>query len=338
LIKKIRILIIDDSTFFREALTLHLSHENNFEIVGGSPDTSDAIRKIKELRPDVITLDIEMPGMNGIDFLREVMPSYGIPVIVVSSANQKVFDALSSGALDFVLKPDTNTRMGYDLFINELKVKIKIASTANRAILKSIIDSNNLTPSQSSSLIALGASTGGTEALYEVIKSLPTNTPGILIVQHMPPDFTRMYAERLNKSCFLEVKEASSGDKVYPGRVLIARGGYQMRLNKSNDGYFVECNIEEKINGHCPSVDVLFESVAEKAGSNAIGVILTGMGSDGALGLLKMRNKGAKTIGQDEETSVVYGMPKVAYDIGAVEKQAPLSQISNEILKILHLY
>lgn len=338
--KKTRVLIVDDSVFFRSALKLHLSNDLGLEVVGEAADAAEAIVQIEEFKPDVLTLDVEMPGMNGIEFIKKVMPRYAIPVVVVSSASGSVFDALRAGALDFVAKPDTKARTGYDFFINELKVKIKVAATANRSILKTMNripdkDKKGVFSSQSC-IIAIGASTGGTEAIYELVKELPRDIPGIVIVQHMPAVFTRMYAERLNNSCMLEAKEAEDGDKVYPGRLLVAPGDYQMRIRKSAGGYIVECKKEEKISWHCPSVDALFHSVAEQARNNAIGILLTGMGSDGAEGLLEMRNNGARTFGQDESTSVVYGMPKVAYELGAVEKQLPLHQISAELLKVLN--
>jgi two-component system chemotaxis response regulator CheB len=337
--KKIEVLIVDDSIFFREALNMQLSRDPDLIVVGEAQDAAEAIVKIEALKPDVITLDVEMPGMNGIEFLRRVMPSYAIPVVVVSSVNSCVFDALSAGALDFVAKPDTRARIGYDLFINELKVKIKVASTANRSILKAMTNGPEAPASSAKQpgIIAIGASTGGTEAIYEVVKELPRNIPGIVVVQHMPPVFTRMYAERLNNSCILEAKEAENGDRIYPGRMLVAPGDFQLRVKKGPGGYFVECTKEEKVSGHCPSVDVLFQSVADKAEGDAIGILLTGMGSDGAKGLLEMRRKGSITIGQDESTSVVYGMPRVAYEIGAVGKQLPLSKISAEIMRILHI-
>jgi two-component system chemotaxis response regulator CheB len=337
--KKIEVLIVDDSIFFREALNMQLSRDPDLIVVGEAQDAAEAIVKIEALKPDVITLDVEMPGMNGIEFLRRVMPRYAIPVVVVSSVNSCVFDALSAGALDFVAKPDTRARIGYDLFINELKVKIKVASTANRSILKTMTNGPEAPASSAKQpgIIAIGASTGGTEAIYEVVKELPRNIPGIVVVQHMPPVFTRMYAERLNNSCILEAKEAENGDRIYPGRMLVAPGDFQLRVKKGPGGYFVECTKEEKVSGHCPSVDVLFQSVADKAEGDAIGILLTGMGSDGAKGLLEMRRKGAITIGQDESTSVVYGMPRVAYEIGAVGKQLPLGKISAEIMRILHI-
>jgi two-component system chemotaxis response regulator CheB len=271
--------------------------------------------------------------MNGIEFLKKLMPQYPLPVVVVSAVSDNVFEALNAGAVDFVTKPDVKSGRDLDVFIHELIIKIKIASLAKVGHMKKEYTSNQLTggaqTKNSSTIIAIGASTGGTEAIYEVIHALPRDMPGVVIVQHMPPVFTRMYAERLNNSCRMEVVEAKNGDVIVPGKVLIAPGDFHMRINKRGSIHTVECFKGEKLNGHCPSVDVLFNSVAEKAGPNAIGVILTGMGYDGAKGLLKMKKHGAKTIGQDEESSVVYGMPKVAYDIGAVDKQATLKNIPN---------
>lgn len=226
-------------------------------------------------------------------------------------------------------------------FVNELTVKVKIASTAKVGNKKHapLVSNRPLTGSVTSvstnQVIALGASTGGTDALYSVISALPKEMPPIVIVQHMPPVFTKLYADRLNNSCKLEVKEAADGDELRPGRVLIAPGDFQMRVAKRGSGYYVRVTKEEKVSGHCPSVDVLFRSVAEVVKDKAIGVIMTGMGKDGADGLLKMRKNGAYTIGQDEKSSVVYGMPMVAFNIGAVQKQLPLERIPDEIIRSL---
>ena len=226
-------------------------------------------------------------------------------------------------------------------FINELIVKIKIASTAKVGDFKKDYQAAKIISNHgidiTNTILAIGASTGGTEAIYSVITALPRDMPGILIVQHMPPVFTKLYADRLNNSCALEVKEAQDGDQVKPGRVLVAAGDYHLRLAKGPSGYYVKSTQGERVNGHCPSVDVLFDSVAEVAKSKAIGVILTGMGADGAKGLLNMKKQGAYTIGQDEKTSTVYGMPMVAYNIGAVEKQLPLDKIPQEICNYLSL-
>lgn len=337
--RKIKVLIVDDSLLFRETLARKISQDSAIEVVGTASDPYSARDKIIELHPDVMTLDVEMPRMNGIEFLRRLIPQYPLPVVVVSSVSENVFDALKAGAVDFVTKPDMSNSRGIETFINELIIKIKIASTAKVGQRKneSILTNSGINTSRGSSnrIIAIGASTGGTEAIFNIIKYFPKDMPGIVVVQHMPPVFTRLYAQRLDSSCPMEVKEAVNGDMVLPGRVLIAPGDYHMKLKKRDGNYFVECAKGQRVNGHCPSVDVLFNSVAEVAGRNAIGIILTGMGSDGAKGLLAMRNKGARTLGQDEKSSVVYGMPKVAFDIGAVEKQASLEVIPQLVFSLL---
>lgn len=337
--RKIRVLIVDDSLLFRETLARKISQDSAIEVVGTAFDPYSARDKIIELQPDVMTLDVEMPRMNGIDFLRQLIPQYPIPVIVVSSVSDSVFDALRAGAVDFVTKPDMSNPKGVEAIINELIIKIKIASTAkvgngkNESLLmKSKINTSNRSLNK---VIAIGASTGGTEAIFNIIKYFPKDMPGIVIVQHMPPVFTRLYAQRLDNSCLMEVKEAGNGDMVCPGKVLIAPGEYHMKLKKKDGKYFVECARGQRVNGHCPSVDVLFNSVAETAGMNAIGIILTGMGSDGAKGLLAMRKKGARTLGQDAKSCIVYGMPKVAFEIGAVEKQASLEAIPQLVYSLL---
>lgn len=339
--RRIKVLIVDDSLLFRETLAKEIAKDFGIEVIGTAEDPFAARDKILELKPDVITLDVEMPKMDGIAFLKKLMPQYPLPVIVVSSVGKNVFEALDAGAVDFVTKPDTNRPGGMNSFINELIVKIKIASTAKVASFKKDYEAVKIISNHgvdiSGTILAIGASTGGTEAIYNVITSLPRDMPGILIVQHMPPVFTRLYADRLNNSCKLEVKEAQDGDLVKPGRVLVAAGDYHMRLARGPSGYYVKSTQGERVNGHCPSVDVLFDSVAEVAKSKAIGVILTGMGADGAKGLLNMRKQGAYTIGQDEKTSTVYGMPMVAYNIGAVAKQLPLDKIAQEICNYLSL-
>lgn len=337
--KRIKVLVVDDSIVFREILSRGISSDPNIEVVATASDPFDARDKIIEFKPDVMTCDIEMPKMNGIEFIRRLMPQYPLPVIVVSTVSEAVFDAMNAGAVDFVTKPDIQSVKSVETFLNELIIKIKIASTANvshwkvnNVFQQKVINTNADT---SNKIIAIGASTGGTEAIYKVLKPLPPSTPGIVIVQHIPPVFSRMFAERLNNSTQLQVKEAQTGDYVERGRVLIAPGDQHMRIKKVGDKYKVECFKGDKVNGHRPSVDVLFESVAKEAGSNAIGIILTGMGYDGAKGLLSMRKKGARTIGQDEKSSVVYGMPKVAYNIGAVEKQVPLEDVPQVIFSML---
>lgn len=335
--KKCKVLIVDDSHLFREIMSKGISSDPNIEIVATAVDPFDARDKIIKYNPDVMTCDVEMPKMNGIDFIKKLLPQYPLPVIVVSSVNGIVFDAMNAGAVDFVAKPDVKSLKDLESFINEIIEKIKIASLANVLYNKKESDQNRIACKfrpGTDRIIAIGASTGGTEAIYSIITAMPENTPGIVIVQHIPPVFSRMFAERLNSSTKLDVKEASTGDIIENGRVLIAPGNQHMKVVKAGGIYKVHCYEGDKVNGHCPSVDVLFESIAKEAGNNAIGVILTGMGYDGAKGLLSMRSKGARTIGQDEASCVVYGMPKVAFDIGAVEKQTSLSNITNMIFKM----
>lgn len=338
-VKKVRVLVVDDSIFLREVIARGIAADNGIEVVGTAGDAYEARDKIIDLEPDVMTLDVEMPKMNGIEFLKRLMPQYPIPVVVVSSISESVFEALNAGAVDFVTKINESMSINKDAFINELIIKVKIASMAKIGHLKKTIlnepCTSRLNSRNSNKIIAIGASTGGTEAILEVVKDFSIDMPGVIITQHMPPVFTKMYADRLNNICQMEVKEAKNSDMVIPGRILIAPGDKQMRLIKRGDNYIVECFAGQKVNGHCPSVDVLFNSVAEVAGSRAVGVILTGMGSDGAKGLLKMKQRGAMTIGQDEQSSVVYGMPKVAYEIGAVTKQSSLKNISRLIFSAL---
>jgi two-component system chemotaxis response regulator CheB len=335
--KKINVLIIDDSLIFREVISRGISSDNEINVVAKAIDPFDARDKILEFQPDVVTCDVEMPKMNGIEFIRRLMPQYPLPIIVVSSLSDAVFDAMNAGAVDFVTKPNIQAPDGVENFINQLIYKIKIAAKSkvvNSSLPETpILAKNSLLNSQK--LIAIGASTGGTEAIYSVLKQLPAQIPGIVIVQHIPPIFSKMFADRLNAQTDFEVKEAVSGDFVEPGKVFIAPGDQHMSIRKIGDRYKIEVFHADRVNGHCPSVDVLFESVAKECKNNAVGIILTGMGYDGAKGLLSMRRKGAKTIGQDESSSVVYGMPKVAFEVGAVEKQATLEKIPTLLLSML---
>lgn len=338
--KKIKVLIVDDSIVFREMLAREIALDPAIEIVGKAANPYEASEMITELEPDVLTVDVEMPRMNGIEFVRRLMPQYPVPVVMISSLNTAVFEALKAGAVDFVSKPESiSTERNIRAFINELIIKLKIASTAKVGEKKNELRQIPAVISPGAvankKIVAIGASTGGTEAINQIIKSLPSAMPGILIVQHMPPIFTRMFAERLNEICPLVVKEAQDGDRILPGTVLIAPGDYQMTVARNGAQYSVQCRSGEKVNGHCPSVDVLFHSVAEQYKANAVGIILTGMGYDGAKGLLAMRQQGARTIGQDEKTSVVYGMPKVAYNIGAVERQSSLENIPALLCSLL---
>jgi len=333
--RAVRVLVVDDSMFMREFISSALSTDPGIEIVGKAADPYEARDKIIELKPDVMTLDINMPKMNGIDFLKKLMPQYPLPVVVISSVSSNVFEAMDVGAVDFINKPELKTERDKQQFISEMTVKIKIASIAKVGQHKHSPARNASADSHGSAakngIIAIGASTGGTEATLSILQELGSDLPGIVIVQHMPPVFTRLYAERLNNICAMEVKEAKDKDVVRPGTVLIAPGGLHMGVVKRGGGYAVECKEGEKISGHCPSVDYLFDSIAKLKGINRLGIIMTGMGSDGAKGLLAMRQSGASTIGQDQKTCVVYGMPAVANRVGAVEKERPLGAIAHEI-------
>ncbi len=337
--RKIKVLVVDDSMLFRNLLVQSLSEDPYIEVVAQAGDAYAARDAILKYRPDVMTLDVEMPRMGGIEFLRRLLPQYPLPVVVISALSEKVFDAMEAGAVDFVCKPNSIERDKVSAFLRkELGTKIKIASTVKVGRMKraeSFPVNRASTAWNNNMIVAIGASTGGTEAIFEVVRQFRRDIPGVVIVQHMPPGFTQMYANRLNNQCQVAVKEAVTGDRVLPGQVLIAPGDKQMRLLKVNGVYQVECRPGEKVSGHCPSVDVLFSSVAKSAGKDAVGVILTGMGGDGAKGMLEMRKAGAVTIGQNEASCVVYGMPKVAYDIGAVQYQAELSQIANKVYSVL---
>jgi len=348
--KPVKVLICDDSIFFRKALERGLSTDPEIEVVGVAASAAEARELLKTLKPDLLTLDIEMPRMNGVDFLKELMQTAPLPVIMVSSLDVRVFDILAAGAIDFCAKPKSNSPADTEEFYAELREKIKGGAkaklrvpTAKKVVPKTISVANatasfqqtrqNDTVVAGAKVIAIGASTGGTEAIVEVVKNLPTNLPGIVVVQHMPEGFTRMFAERLNKLAAVSVKEAENGDPILPGTVLIAPGGLQLSVEKKGMGLAVKVAPGPKVSGHCPSVDHMFHSVAANVGKFAVGVILTGMGGDGAEGLLAMRNAGAYTIGQDKESCVVYGMPMVAYNKGAVCKQLTLTKIGNEIVR-----
>ncbi len=338
--RKIRVLVVEDSMLFRELLVQSLNTDPGIEVVATARDPFEARDAIIQYKPDVMTLDVELPRMNGIEFLRKLMPQYPLPVVVISALDGKVFDAMNAGAVDFVAKPVNATREQLESFMkNDLAVKIKIASIAKVGSWKKAplaMPTERLVGDRGDMVIAIGASTGGTEAIETVIREFHTDIPGVVVVQHMPQGFTEMYAKRLNEQCKVRVKEARTGDVIMPGQVLIAPGGdAHMRIIKKDGVFQVVIRQGARVNGHCPSVDVLFESVAAVAGKKALGIILTGMGQDGANGLLAMRKAGARTIGQDESTCVVYGMPKVAFDIGAVEYQEKLPDITKRAYSIL---
>lgn len=335
----IRLLVVDDSAVFREVMLRGLSSDPAIEVAGTARDPYEAVEWIERVRPDVMICDIEMPRMNGVEFVRKLLPQHPMPVIVVSSLSHAALDALEAGAVDFVKKPDLRAALDVERFLLELirKAKAAVKSNPRAASDRAADDVTDRYKSygKDDDLIAIGASTGGTEAIHRLLTALPPSMPGIAIVQHIPPVFSRMFAERLDATTPFRVKEAQTGDVLQRGVALVAPGDRHMRFVKTENGYVVRCEEGEKINGHCPSVDAMFESAAKHAGPRAIGVLLTGMGYDGAKGLLAVRRKGGRTIGQDASTSVVYGMPKAAYEVGAVEYQLPLSQIAGRICSLL---
>lgn len=341
-IRKIKVMIVDDSIFFRRALQQALSEDQYIDVVASAGSANEAEKLLKDVRPDVMTLDVEMPGRKGPDFLKDLMARNPIPVVLVSSMNMSVFEALQMGAIDFVKKPDMSRKNDYSGFISELAVKVKIASSANMgnkvsvaAATKNAGGTLTLSSSSSSSMVvAIGASTGGTEATLAILERLPSNFPPVVITQHMPPGFTTMYADRLNRICKVRVCEGQDKMRLEPGLAIVAAGDKHMTVERDIRGYYIKCFEGEKVSGHCPSVDVLFESMARTVPArDSIGVILTGMGRDGAAGMLKMHQKGAFTIGQSKETCVVYGMPMEAYKLGAVSQEMPLLNIPAALIK-----
>lgn len=342
--KRIRVLVVDDSAIVRKIFSEELSKFPDIEIVGTAPDPFIARDKIVMLKPDVITLDIEMPRMDGITFLRKLMRYFPLPVIIVSSLTPKggnlTLEAMEIGAVEVIGKPGGSYTVG-DM-IPQLAAKIKAASRV-RITKKDVAGKSAPARSEplkalaktSNKVIAIGASTGGTEALKAVLTRMPPNSPGILVVQHMPAKFTTAFAERLNGICQITVKEAQDNDSVNPGTALIAPGNYHMILRRSGARYYVEVKDGPMVHHQRPSVDILFKSTAQYAGPNSIGVILTGMGADGAEGLLDMKQAGAKTTAQDERSCVVFGMPKEAIKIGAVDTVVSLDQIAEEIVRMV---
>ena len=343
--KNIRVLVVDDSIIARKTIMEGLSKSPQIEVVGYAINAMDAENKVKQLNPDVMTCDVQMPGMTGIEFLKKLLPQHPLPVVLVSSLNLKVFDALHAGAVGFVRKPDgVQSRAAFVDSLVEAVVEAASARVRRPAPAAAVKEQPDLTQALTMGplkvpqpyLIGLGASTGGTEATLEVMKRLPADIPGMVIVQHMPPGFTKMYAERLNRLCRMEVREAVNGDKLHQGLALVAPADLQCRVNCTATGeYYVSCMPGDKVSGHRPSVDALFMSMAENVRCKMIGIILTGMGADGAEGLLQMRRKGAYTIGQDKESCVVYGMPGVAFERGAVCEQASCERVASVLLRSL---
>ena len=339
---KIRVLIVDDSAIVRKIFSEELSKYPDIEVVGTAPDPFVARDKIVNLKPDVITLDIEMPRMDGLTFLRKLMKFYPLPAIVVSSLTPKggklTLEAMDIGAVDVIGKPGA----AYSVGDMSAQLADKIRAAARVKMVRKDPDTEAVKYDPIASLaqttnkvVAIGASTGGTEALKVVLSQMPANSPGMVIVQHMPANFTTAFAERLNGLCQVTVREAKDNDSVTPGTALIAPGNYHMLLRRSGARYYVEVKTGPMVHHQRPAVDILFQSTAKYAGANAIGAILTGMGADGAAGLLEMKNMGAGTIAQDEKTCVVFGMPKEAIKMGAVDKILPIHQIAAEIIRMV---
>ncbi len=339
--KVVRVLIVDDSALVRQILVEGMKKDPNIEVVGTAGDPYAARDLIVKVRPDVLTLDVEMPKMNGVEFLQKLMPQYPIPVVMVSSLTERgqkiTLDAMAAGAVDFVAKPQSNPNALAQM-MDELCTKVKIASTANVSHWKhrqvpiggaaGTIGAKAVGAALSTKICAIGASTGGTEALREVICGFPRSWIGTVVVQHMPAGFTKMFADRLNGLAQVAVKEAEDGDQIVDGRVLIAAGGQQMEVVKFGSGWRVKLFDGPLCCGHRPSVEVMMNSVAKVVGPKAIGAMLTGMGADGAGGMKAMRDAGAKCIAQDEATCVVFGMPKDAFARGGAERLVPLGNIS----------
>ena len=355
--KKIRVLVVDDSAVVRQSLTEIIESDPNLEVMGTASDPYLAANKIKNEVPDVITLDIEMPRMDGLTFLKKIMSQHPMPVVIISSltakGTQTGIRALEYGAVEIITKPQMYSKD----FILDAKIRIceaikgaAHAKTSRKVIAKPLMPVQPkfsadavLPPIQKHSMIkttemvvAVGASTGGTEALSEFLRALPPDSPGIIVVQHMPEKFTTSFAERLNELCKITVKEAANGDSIIRGRALIAPGNYHTLLKRSGARYYVEIKEGPLVNRHRPSVDVLFRSTAKYAGANSIGIIMTGMGDDGAKGLLEMKQTGAKTIAQDEKSCIVFGMPKEAIKLKAADKVLALDKIAPHVLSIIH--
>lgn len=347
--KRIRVLIVDDSAVVRKILSSELSKERDMEIVGTAPDPYVARDLIVTQNPDVITLDLEMPRMDGLTFLRKLMIYKPVPVIVVSSltrtSRELGLEALSLGAVDIVSKPAEAYSVG-DM-VDQLKDVIRGAARVRISDLRAKMQASRSSEGgggqsrhvslsvTTDKIIAIGASTGGTEAIKSVLTKMPPNSPGIVVVQHMPAGFTTQFAKRLDGICAIQVKEAEDGESVVNGKALIAPGNFHMVLARSGARYHVRLKNGPMVNHQRPAVDVLFESVAAYAGANAVGIILTGMGADGARGMLEMKKAGARNIAQDEETSVVFGMPKEAIKLEAVTKVAPLDRITSIALRMI---
>lgn len=341
--RRIKVLCVDDSALIRDLLTEIINSQPDMEVVAVAPDPIAARDLIKRYNPDVLTLDVEMPRMDGLDFLERLMRLRPMPVLMVSSLTQAgsevTLRALELGALDFVAKPSLGIRSGMLEYANEIAEKVRAAA---RSRPKRARRRNEPPPTRlkaplvsSEKLIIIGASTGGTEAIRRVLEPLPANSPAILITQHMPGGFTRSFAERLDRLCQIRVKEAADGERILPGHAYIAPGDAHLKLARNGANYVARLDTDPPVNRHRPSVDVLFHSAATQAGRNAIGVLLTGMGKDGAMGLVEMRRAGAPTIAQDEESCVVFGMPREAIALGGAEEVLSLENIASRLVSLV---
>jgi two-component system chemotaxis response regulator CheB len=340
--RPIRVLVVDDSAVVRTVLREGLSLDPRIEVVGTARDAYEARDQLVRLRPDVMTLDVEMPRMDGVDFLRRLMPQFPLPVVMVSSMTDNgqavTMAALEAGAVDFVAKPNRQMTTGVEQMMAELRTKVKIASMATvshwkfRRPAQPRASSGRFRPN---TMVALGASTGGTEAIREVIQQLPADFPPILMVQHMPAGFTRTFASLLNDVAQVQVREAVPGDVLVPGLALVAPGGQQVRVVRRAGKLIVEDAGSKRVNGHCPSVDVMMWSAAKACGNDCMGVLLTGMGADGARGMLSIRQAGGPTVAQDEESSVVFGMPREAWKIGGAESLQPIDHMADHMIQRL---
>ena len=348
--KKIRVLVVDDSAVVRQTITDILNADPDIEVIASAADPIIAAQRMREEAPDVITLDVEMPRMDGITFLQKIMSQHPMPVVICSSLAEAnsgtALKALEYGAVDIIQKPKIGTKQ----FLEESRIRLcdavkaaaqaRLKRTPARSHIEPKLTADAMMPKPKSNamvettekVIVIGASTGGTEAIRVVLEKMPLDSPGIVIVQHMPENFTRSFAARLDSLCKVSVKEATDNDTVIPGRALIAPGNYHTLLKRSGARYFVEVKHGPLVSRHRPSVDVLFRSTARYAGPNAVGVIMTGMGDDGAKGMLEMKEAGAYTIAQDEATCVVYGMPQEAVKLNAVDKISPLETIADKVL------
>jgi two-component system chemotaxis response regulator CheB len=340
MVKPVRVLIVDDSAVIRQLLSILLSADPEIEVVGTASDPYIARDRIKALNPDVITLDVEMPHMDGVTFLRKIMTLRPMPVVMISTLTQAgaetTLEALEIGAVDFIAKPTHDVANALAALAGELQAKVKSAAHARVGVHR--VPATARSPrrdrpvSSSERIIAIGASTGGVEALKSLLMDMPAECPPILITQHMPPRFTAAFAERLNRECPMTVSEAAHNDVIEPNHVYIAPGSHHLELVRSGGHYLCRLDDGPTVSGHRPSVDVLFQSVARVAGKAAVGVILTGMGKDGANGLFDMRSAGAVTLGQDQASSLIYGMPRAAFERGAVMHQFSLSHMADAIL------